>query len=75
MNGVDERLGCGRAALRERGRGVQPRCELHSDSRLGPPVSTPHVSCGSLFGIGRVHGTTPWKTMAQILAVWVMTLP
>jgi PiT family inorganic phosphate transporter len=46
-----------------------------SASRLGLPVSTTHVSCGSIFGIGLANGKTQWKTMAQILAAWVMTLP
>lgn len=46
-----------------------------SASRMGLPVSTTHVSCGSIFGIGLVNGKAQWKTMAQILAAWVMTLP
>ncbi len=44
-------------------------------SRLGMPVSTTHVSCGSLFGIGMVTGQGRWKTVRQILLAWVITLP
>lgn len=44
-------------------------------SWLGLPVSTTHVSCGSLFGIGAVTGHAKWKTIATIVAAWVTTLP
>lgn len=44
-------------------------------SRLGLPVSTTHVSVGSLFGIGLVNGTARWKTILSILVAWVTTLP
>jgi len=44
-------------------------------SPLGLPVSTTHVSCGSLFGIGLVNGTAKLKTIATILLAWVTTLP
>lgn len=44
-------------------------------SRLGLPVSTTHVSCGALFGIGAATGGAHWKTIAQILTAWVTTLP
>ena len=44
-------------------------------SRLGVPVSTTHVSCGSIFGIGMVSGTARWRTIGQILLTWVTTLP
>lgn len=44
-------------------------------SRLGVPVSTTHVSCGAIFGIGLVNGRREWKTIVQILATWVTTLP
>jgi PiT family inorganic phosphate transporter len=44
-------------------------------SHLGAPVSTTHVSCGSLFGIGMVTGAARWKTVSVILLTWVMTLP
>lgn len=46
-----------------------------SASRLGLPVSTTHVSCGALFGIGTIKGTAQWKTIGTILAAWVTTLP
>jgi len=44
-------------------------------SRLGLPVSTTHVSVGSLFGIGLVNGTARRKTILSILTAWVTTLP
>jgi PiT family inorganic phosphate transporter len=44
-------------------------------SRLGMPVSTTHVSVGSLFGIGLVNGTARRKTVLSILLAWVTTLP
>jgi PiT family inorganic phosphate transporter len=44
-------------------------------SRLGMPVSTTHVSCGALFGIGAVTGEAHWGTIGTILLAWVTTLP
>lgn len=44
-------------------------------SNLGVPVSTTHVSCGSLFGIGLVNRSSHWKTISRILLTWVTTLP
>ncbi len=44
-------------------------------SRFGMPVSTTHVSCGSLFGLGAVTGTARWRTIASIILAWVVTLP
>ncbi len=44
-------------------------------SRIGVPVSTTHVSCGSIFAIGMVNRTQKWRTIAQILITWVTTLP
>jgi PiT family inorganic phosphate transporter len=44
-------------------------------SRFGLPVSTTHVSVGSLFGIGVVNGTAQWKMILTILLAWVTTLP
>jgi inorganic phosphate transporter, PiT family len=44
-------------------------------SRFGLPVSTTHVSVGSLFGIGLVNGTARRKTILAILVAWVTTLP
>ncbi len=39
------------------------------------PVSTTHVSVGSLFGIGVVNRTARGKTILNILLAWVTTLP
>jgi PiT family inorganic phosphate transporter len=44
-------------------------------SRLGLPVSTTHVSCGALFGMGAVSGRARWRTIRQIGLAWVSTLP
>ncbi len=44
-------------------------------SNLGLPVSTTHVSCGALFGIGAVTRQAHWKTIGEILLAWVTTLP
>jgi inorganic phosphate transporter, PiT family len=44
-------------------------------SRFGVPVSTTHVSNGSLFGIGMVTSELRWKMMATVLVAWVTTLP
>ncbi len=44
-------------------------------SRSGLPVSTTHVSCGALFGIGTATGGARWRTILGILAAWVTTLP
>jgi PiT family inorganic phosphate transporter len=44
-------------------------------SRFGLPVSTTHVSVGSLFGIGIVNRTAKWKMIMAILLAWVTTLP
>ncbi|MFO0864809.1 MAG: inorganic phosphate transporter [Gemmataceae bacterium] len=44
-------------------------------SRLGMPVSTTHVSCGSLFGIGAITRKGDLKTIGKILSAWVTTLP
>jgi PiT family inorganic phosphate transporter len=44
-------------------------------SRFGLPVSTTHVSVGSLFGIGVVNRTAQIKTILSILVAWATTLP
>jgi PiT family inorganic phosphate transporter len=44
-------------------------------SRLGLPVSTTHVSVGSLFGIGLVNRSARAKTVLAILLAWATTLP
>ncbi|MDQ3049451.1 MAG: inorganic phosphate transporter [Bacteroidota bacterium] len=41
----------------------------------GLPVSTTHVSVGSLFGIGTVIKKTNTKVVSSILLSWVLTLP
>jgi len=44
-------------------------------SRWGLPVSTTHVSCGALFGIGTVNRQAQWKMIGTILLAWLTTLP
>jgi PiT family inorganic phosphate transporter len=44
-------------------------------SRFGLPVSTTHVSCGSLFGLGVVTRQGRWATIRAIAGAWVITLP
>lgn len=46
-----------------------------SASKFGLPVSTTHVSCGALFGIGTINGSARWRTIATILVAWITTLP
>lgn len=44
-------------------------------SYFGLPVSTTHVSCGSLMGIGAVSGEGNWRMILKILGAWGITLP
>ena len=44
-------------------------------SRFGLPVSTTHVSSGSLFGLGAVTGQARWRTIIHIVLAWIVTLP
>lgn len=46
-----------------------------SASHLGVPVSTTHVSCGSLFGIGAITRQAKWGSITKIALSWVITLP
>jgi PiT family inorganic phosphate transporter len=39
------------------------------------PVSTTHVSCGSVMGIGAVTGEGNWRLILKILGAWGITLP
>ncbi|MFH4964843.1 inorganic phosphate transporter [Gaetbulibacter sp. M235] len=41
----------------------------------GLPVSTTHVSVGSIFGIGKVTKKADYKMIGKILLSWVLTLP
>jgi PiT family inorganic phosphate transporter len=44
-------------------------------SPLGLPLSTTHVSCGSIFGIALARRSAERRTVATILAAWLTTLP
>lgn len=41
----------------------------------GMPVSTTHVSCGALFGIGSITKKAQWMTIRKIVYSWIITLP
>lgn len=44
-------------------------------SKLGLPVSTTHVSVGSIAGVGAAAGTLDWTTVRNIALAWIVTLP
>jgi PiT family inorganic phosphate transporter len=44
-------------------------------SLFGLPVSTTHVSCGSLFGIGLTSRQADFRVVRNILLSWLVTLP
>ncbi len=44
-------------------------------SRLGMPVSTTHVSCGSLFGLALMTKRANYRVVSEIILAWVLTLP
>lgn len=46
-----------------------------SASAFGLPVSTTHVSVGSIAGVGVNAGSLSWHTLRQILLSWIATLP
>jgi inorganic phosphate transporter, PiT family len=41
----------------------------------GLPVSTTHVSVGSLAGVGAVTAQARWRMLASVGAAWIVTLP
>lgn len=44
-------------------------------SQLGWPVSTTHVSVGSIYGIGLVNKTANNGEISKIVLSWILTLP
>jgi len=44
-------------------------------SKLGVPVSTTHVSIGSIAGVGMRAQTLDWVVLRQIMLSWLATLP
>lgn len=42
---------------------------------LGLPVSTTHVSVGSLAGVGIANGKAQWQTLGKLCVAWIFTLP
>jgi PiT family inorganic phosphate transporter len=43
--------------------------------KWGMPVSTTHLSCGALFGVGIANGRAQWTVIRTILLAWLLTLP
>lgn len=50
-------------------------CLVIAASKFGLPVSTTHVSVGSIYGIGLVNKTANNKEISKIGLSWVLTLP
>ena len=48
---------------------------VNMGSKYQLPVSTTHVSVGTLFGIGLQTKSANWTTIKHILAAWIITLP
>ena len=44
-------------------------------SKFGMPVSTTHVSVGSIAGVGASANTLNWATLRGVLLSWLATLP
>ncbi len=44
-------------------------------SKWGLPVSTTHVSVGSISGVGARAGTLEWPALRAVLTSWAATLP
>jgi PiT family inorganic phosphate transporter len=44
-------------------------------SQFGLPVSTTHVSVGSIFGVGLITKKANARVFSQILLSWILTLP
>ena len=44
-------------------------------SKFGLPVSTTHVSVGSIAGVGSSAKTLNWPALRAVLLSWVATLP
>lgn len=44
-------------------------------SKFGLPVSTTHVSVGSIAGVGAGGGTIDWTVFKNVLLSWLATLP
>lgn len=44
-------------------------------SKAGMPVSTTHVSVGSLIGVGLISQKAKYKKILEVLLAWVITLP
>ncbi|MBW4679716.1 MAG: inorganic phosphate transporter family protein [Microcoleus vaginatus WJT46-NPBG5] len=50
-------------------------CLVIAASRYGLPVSTTHVSVGSIFGMGLISRKANARVFYQILLSWILTLP
>ena len=50
-------------------------CLVIGASLAGHGVSTTHVSCGAIFGLGLCRRQADWKLVTGIIAAWIGTLP
>lgn len=64
-------LGAGSAALAN----LTAATLVTGASLVALPVSTTHVTCGALFGVGLARGRLRWDVAARIVAAWVLTFP
>ena len=77
---VTETLACGITEI-NRGEGVSANATAATFVLLASfmtlPVSTTHVSTGAIVGAGWRDGASAirWKTVSEILAAWIITLP
>jgi PiT family inorganic phosphate transporter len=46
-----------------------------SGAVFGLPMSTTHVSSGSIIGVGTARDSVAWGTVRAMALAWVLTLP
>ncbi|RMD82764.1 MAG: anion permease [Candidatus Dadabacteria bacterium] len=44
-------------------------------SPLGLPLSTTHVATGAIAGVGALEASLRWRSLGEVAAAWVATLP
>ena len=55
-------------------KGIAPTFAAALATRTTMPMSTTHVSTGSIMGIG-LHRKMNWRTVRKMALAWVVTLP
>ena len=50
-------------------------CLVIAASTMGLPVSTTHVSVGSIFGIGLINKSADTREISKVILSWLLTLP